>query len=91
MAALVFHTSITAEQVPALRVPVSVAEMIVPAIGEVKDGVVPVGTAEPGVVLLPKVMRVIETLAGKFATGTSPLESVRQSLPLVPGVQLAGV
>ena len=62
IAAFTFHTSITAEQFPALNVPVRVAEMIVPAMGDVKDGVVPVGTAVPAVVLLPNVMRVIDTL-----------------------------
>ena len=29
--------------------------------------------------------------AGRFAAGTSPLDSVRQSLPVVPAVQFAGV
>ena len=64
IAAFTFHTSITAAQLDALRVPVRVAEMIVPAIGDVKEGVVPVGTAVPAVVLLPKVILAIETLAG---------------------------
>lgn len=73
IAALTFHTSITAEQFPALNVPVRVAEMIVPAKGAVKDGVVPVPTAVPAAALLPKVMLVIETLATNDELGTVPL------------------
>ena len=71
IAAFTFHTSITAAQLDALRVPVRVAEMIVPAMGDVNDGVVPVGTAVPAAVLLPKVIDVIETLVGKSPTASA--------------------
>ena len=91
IAALTFHTSITAEQFPALNVPVRVAEMIVPAKGAVKDGVVPVPTAVPAAALFPKVMLVMETLATRFAFGSVPVTPVLPELARFAATCAAGI